>query len=208
MVRIVKDGPYWSRNTKKMALFRTAPATVDPFWTVSLTKRGGKRVLLSRGRVSKRRRTERGRANVLLALLEYACSHTLLDLFQLPALWVASLIMYSTLGNWIYCRNKDWTRLTFWCPFFLAKSVTFGHIFVSDPKRGRINLLLFYDQDSSQKSFLFPTYEPCSNLFFLIKFIKQSLSKFVHHTSDSRKFQRDPFFLIPSCVTQTSWFCL
>ena len=46
---------------------------------------------------------------------------------------------------------------------------------VSDPKKGRINLLLFYDQDLSQKSLLYPTYESWSNFSFLVKFIKQSL---------------------------------
>ena len=40
MVKLVKEGPNWSRNTKKLALCRTAPATVAPFWTVPLTKRG------------------------------------------------------------------------------------------------------------------------------------------------------------------------
>ena len=82
---------------KKMALCRTAPATVGPFWTVPVTKI----------RVPERRHTERGRANALLASPGYALSHTLMNLLQIPALFVASLIMYRTLGYQIYCQNKD-----------------------------------------------------------------------------------------------------
>ena len=98
----------------------------------------------------KRRRTERGPANALLASPGYA-------------LLVASLIMYRTLGYQIYGRNKDWTRLTSWCQFFSPK-VRFLGTFFSDPKRGRINLFIF----------LWPRFVPkvifISDLWILVQF--------------------------------------
>ena len=81
----------------------------------------------------------------------------------------------------------------------------FAQIFVSNPKRGSINLLFFYDQDLSQKLFLFTTYESWSNFSFLVKFIKHFLSKFFHHTSDSQKYQMDTFFQLPYKQNQLVW---